>query len=678
MTDSTSPAQPSRRDLRWVIAGLLAVGTLLLYLHVAQHAFLHFDDHHYVTENPWVRAGLTWPGLAWAFSTNHAANWHPLTWLSHMLDVELFGLSPGPHHVVNAVLHAANAALLFLALLRMTAAPGRSAFVAVLFAVHPLHVESVAWLAERKDVLSTFFGFLMLWAYARYAERPGARRYAAVVVLFALSLLAKPMLVTAPFLLLLLDLWPLGRVAGLSPPASGPHPQASWPARRLVLEKLPLLALSAASCAVTLVAQGGSGAFAGDALGLGARLGNAALSYLRYLEKTLLPTSLAAFYPHPGAIPLWQSMGSAVVLVAVTALALRLLRTRPWVAVGWLWFLGTLVPVIGLVQVGAQAMADRYGYLPLVGLFVVVAWEAEALLGRLRSGRAALWVGAVAVVAVLGVTTWRQILHWTDHETLFRHALAVTADNPRAHEILSGELVRNGKVEEAFLHARETTRLQPRNARVWYNLGVLLREAGRLDEAREALQEALRIDPGDGKAWANLGGVELQSGRTADAERAFREGVRAAPQDAMSWFGLGSFLGRAGQVPEAIEAYRESLRLDPGSMQAWSNLAVAYLAAGRIDEAGDAFRAAVRARPDDPTGWRNLGAFMSRNGQLPEAADALREALRLRPRDPDALHRLGLVYAALHQRAEALQIGAQLQAIDPARANDLMGRIGGE
>ena len=358
-------------------------------------------------------------------------------------------------------------------------------------------------------------------------------------------------------------------------------------------------------------------------------------------------------------------------LVALTILAVVLVRTRPWVAVGWLWFLGTLVPVIGIVQVGAQAMADRYGYLPLVGLFIVVAWESDALLGRLRSGRAVLWIGAVTVVAVLAVTTWRQIFHWTDHETLFRHALAVTTDNPRAHEILSGELVRNGKVEEAFLHARETTLLQPRNARVWYNLGVLCREAGRLDEAREALREAIRIDPGDGKAWANLGGVELKSGRTADAEQAFREGVRAAPQDAASWYGLGSFFARAGRAPEAIEAYRESVRLDPASPEAWTNLAVVYLAAGQAGEAGDAFRSAVRARPDDATGWRNLGAFLSRSGQLMEAADALREALRLRPGYSDALHRLGLVYAALNRRADALEIGAQLQAIDPARASDL-------
>ncbi|HSN92229.1 MAG TPA: glycosyltransferase family 39 protein, partial [Anaeromyxobacteraceae bacterium] len=362
---------PGRARLLGALA--LAAGTLLLYAPVAGFEFVHLDDNRYVIDNPRVRGGISWDGVLWAFTTLHASNWHPLTWLSHMLDVELFGVRAGPHHLVNALLHAVDAALLFLALSRMTGARGRSLLVAALFAVHPLHVESVAWVAERKDVLSTLFGLLALLAYARHAERPRAGTYLAVVLAFAASLLSKPMWVTFPFLLLVLDFWPLRRMAG-SGPADGGDALARpvLPLRRLLLEKLPLLALSAASSTVTVVAQGRGGSLAGLELPVPVRLANAAVSYVGYVRMTLWPADLAVFYPFR-EVGAWEAIGAAALLAAATALAIRRARAFPELAVGWLWFAGTLVPVVGVVQVGSQALADRYAYLPSAGLFLAAA-----------------------------------------------------------------------------------------------------------------------------------------------------------------------------------------------------------------------------------------------------------------------------------------------------------------
>jgi hypothetical protein len=383
------PADRRPALARLGVAAALAIATFALYARVRGFAFLHFDDNMYVTENPVVRQGLTGAGIAWAFTTLHFSNWHPLTWLSHMADVELFGLDAGAHHLVNVALHALNAAILFLVLSRMTGATGRSLLVAALFAAHPLHVESVAWVSERKDVLSTLLGLLALGAYARYAALAGAaargRRsplcaYALVAVLFAASLLAKPMWVTFPFLLLLLDVWPLQRLAGSSVERDPlPPPAPRHPFGRLVVEKLPLLALSAVSSAVTVVAQERGGALRGFDLDLGVRAANAAVAYVRYLGKALWPSSLLPQYAYPTGLPAWQVLGSALLLLAITGLALVGARRAPWLAVGWLWFAGMLVPVIGLVQVGAQSIADRYTYVPLVGLFVAVAWGGTAL-----------------------------------------------------------------------------------------------------------------------------------------------------------------------------------------------------------------------------------------------------------------------------------------------------------
>jgi len=518
---------------RW--AALLAVATVTLYASVASHPFIHFDDSGYVTENPQVQAGLTLAGLKWALTTFHAANWHPLTWLSHMLDVQLFGMSPGAHHLVNAVFHGVNAALLFLALASMTGAPVRSLAVAALFAAHPLHVESVAWVAERKDLLSTFFGLLALCEYAR--ER---RRMWLVAALFALGLSAKPMWVTFPFLLLLLDHWPLNR---------GVH----------VREKLPLFALSIASSVVTMLAQTAGNAV--SALPLAMRLGNALVAYARYLGKTIVPWPLAIFYPHGGALlEIWQVAGAVLLLAAITVLAFVQRRERPWVLVGWLWFLGTLVPVIGIVQVGAQAMADRYTYLPLVGLFVAAAWTLR---------RPALAGAAVAACCAL---TLHQLGYWSSHEALFRHALAVTPDNAVAEGTLSEGFFHEGKFDAALRHALRSVELDPHGSRHWNNLAVVQRAAGHWDEAEASAGNAIAIEPRYAVAWKNLGEIAQHE----------------------------------GHHDRAAEAWGRLAALEPGNLAAWNNLGMASMRLGRFATAEAAFLSGLSAGPQNVALHHNL------------------------------------------------------------------------
>lgn len=522
----------------WAAAAVLAAATLVLYAGVRGHAFLHFDDDLYVTDNPQVLAGLGGRGVAWALTTLHAANWHPLTWLSHMADVTLFGLEPGAHHLVNAAIHAVNAGLLLLVLARLTGAPARSAAAALLFAVHPLRVEAVAWVAERKELLGALFGLLMLAAYVRYARRPSARRYLLVLAAFAASLLSKPTWVTAPFLLLLLDVWPLRRLAlpgTRGPPADPGAPAAparTWGA--LLLEKLPLLAISAAVSVLVVIAQRRGGAVASfEQVGLCGRAANAIVSVARYLGNTLWPSRLGALYPWPpGGWGAAEIAGAAALVALLTGLALWGVRRWPFASVGWCWFLGALVPMIGLVQVGSQAMADRYTYLPGIGLTVGIVWSiAAAIEERGRTVRAAVGIAALAAAAALALVTARQVGAWHDQETLFRQALAVTGPNPRAHLILSQALAAQGRYLDALGPAREAVRLDPAAARARKNLGFVLYRAGLLDEAIPELEAAVALDPGYAEAHGNLAIAYGRKGRFEDAAREMRleQQLRAAP-----------------------------------------------------------------------------------------------------------------------------------------------------
>ncbi len=579
--------------------------------------FVNFDDPQYVLENLPVLAGLSPEGTRWAFTTFSNSNWHPLTWLSLQLDVSLWGVGrPWGFHLTNVLLHAANTALLFLALRALTGAFWRCIAVALLFAVHPLRVESVAWVTERKDVLSALFGFLALWAYAAYARRPAVRRYLLVTVLFAVSLLAKPMLVTLPCLLLVLDWWPLKRAVALR----------DW--GRLVAEKLPLLALVAASAAVTVKAQAGEGAVAGLAqFPLGVRLGNAAVGYVAYLTMTVWPVGLAVYYPHPGELPVWQTAGAALLLAALTAGAVALRGRAPYLLAGWLWFLGTLVPVIGLVQAGAQAYADRYTYLPQVGLLLAVCWGA-ADLARARP-RPALAAGALVGLALAGLT-WFQLGVWRDSVSLWEHDLRVARPSAMAWLNLGAALAKQGRDGEADCY-RRAIRAEPGSVQAHINLGELLSRQGDDARAVQLLEQACALSPKYAPARATLGNALFRQNRLSEAARRHREAIELDPNLIKARYDLGLVETVRGNFAGAEECYRALLRIEPHSAEAAAGLGFALARQGKVEEGLSHLRAALARDPRYARGHFFLAEILEARGDLGGAARHLEQAVKLEP-----------------------------------------------
>lgn len=639
-------ADRGRTRLLLALALALAAVTVAVYGASLRNAFIDaYDDPDYVTNNPMVLRGPTWAGIVWALTRWHSANWHPLTWISHMIDCRIWGLDPWGHHLTSLLLHAADAALLLVLLDRMTGRTLRSAFVAALFALHPVHVESVAWVSERKDVLSTLFWLLATLAYVAWVRKRGRWRYALLVVLYALGLMAKPMLVTLPFSLLLLDFWPLGRLEGRAGGAA-----LRRLGRELVVEKVPLLALAAVSCVITYAVQLEAGAVTFLAsLPLGTRVANALVSYLRYIGLVVWPVDLAVLYPYPSdGVPAWKAAAAAALLAAATAGSLRLARRRPYVVTGWLWYLGTLVPVLGLVQVGLQSMADRYTYVPAIGLFVLAAWGIPDLLGRFPSPVRAriLAVASAAVLIPLALATRSQAAYWRDSETLFAHTIAVTPPNADAH----------------------------------YDLGAALARRGRMDEAMAHYREAVRIDPGHAAAWNSLGGALLKQGKPLDALGPISEALRIDPRYAKALYNLGLALRSLHRTEEAAARYREALALDPRYAEASYSLAVILFEQGRDDEAEARFRDALASNPDLGDVRLGLGMVLVRRGKLDEAAAQLGEAARLHPDDGRVQLQLALLayrlgdYARAWERAQAaIAAGAQvpepfLEEIEAKRA----------
>ncbi|HWR98316.1 MAG TPA: tetratricopeptide repeat protein [Candidatus Methanoperedens sp.] len=583
-------------------SGTLAVIAALVLLVAAIYAptvgqpFLNFDDNLYVTDNLHVQRGLNRADVRWSLTSFHAGFYIPLVWLSFMANSAVGGMNPTGYHLANVVLHAANAVLLFLVLRGYTGARWRSALVAALFAVHPLHVESVAWVTERKDVLFAFFGLLALGAYLRYARRPGAGSQAALLALLALSLLSKPMLVTLPVLLLLLDFWPLGRFgSGARPPGAG----GARTLARLALEKVPVLVLAAAISVVTVIAGRRQGAVATlDIHPLWLRLENALVSTLAYLRDAVWPQGLAVLYPYRReGFPVLLVLLAALALAVATLLAVAARRRQPALCVGWLWYLVTLLPVIGLVQSGIQARADRFVYFPLLGVYLGLVWGAGALLGARGPGAGVRAPLAAAVVAALAMVSSRQVALWRDGVTLFRHAVAVTADNYSAHS----------------------------------QLGLFLAEAGRVDEAVEHFREALRIEPRDAQAHANLGMAAESGGRPGEAAGYYREALRLKPVFPEVSYNLGRLAFAAGRYEEAQRLYRETLSSRPADAGARNNLAACYAALGRLPEAIAEYRALLRARPEFTEARYNLASLLLDAGQPAEAAEHLREVLRQKP-----------------------------------------------
>jgi protein O-mannosyl-transferase len=723
--------QTPREQRTWprllLISVFLALGTLAVYWPVTRHGFVNYDDTDYVTANPYVQAGLSTKGFAWIWHSEVARNWHPVTMLSHMLDCQLYGMKADGHHLTSLLFHLTNAVLLLLLLWRMTGAVWRSAFVAALFALHPLHVESVAWVAERKDVLSTFFFLLTLGAYARYVEvrgvrgegrdeksegrrpkaegipKPEARTanhqspianrkslyYCLALAFFALGLMSKPMLVTMPFVLLLLDFWPLRRRQSPDPRttftlrraatedghhAPRPTPQSQIanrkshiapPLPRLLLEKVPFLLLSAASCVITFrVQQSGGAVLDVGNFPISGRIANALMSYVRYLGRMLWPEGLAALYLRKLPWPSWQVGLAALILIAASLAAIRFARRSPYFAVGWFWYLGTLVPVIGLVQVGMQSMADRYTYIPLIGIFIGLAWGGWELASRWRVPPLTLAILTALVLAACMVVTRKQLAWWADSEALFQRMIAVGEGNYMAHYNMGNLLSREDKLAEAVKQYEAALKAEPNYAEAHNNLGAVLLRQGRFDEAVAHYAAAARIKP-DYLYYFNLANAQVDAGKLAEAVAIYQQALRLNPNSSQAHHNLGLALQALGQSEAAMTEFRVALQLQPDYESAEHNLANRLADAGRLDEAIVHYQAAARLDPNHAETYNGLGICYAMQGELPEAERQFREAVRLKPNHAGAQSNLGNALGAQNKLDEAIPHYQKALELDP-------------
>lgn len=611
-----APVRERNGAREWCVYILLFLAIFAVYSQVRHFDFVNFDDPEYISGNNHVRAGLTWGGLKWAFTSTTAANWFPLTWISNMAGYQLFGPASGWHHLINVLFHAFASLLLLAALKRMTGALWPSAFVAFVFALHPLHVESVAWVAERKDVLCAFFWCLTMWCYARYVERPSAVRYGFVLLAFSGGLMSKSMIVTLPLVLLLLDVWPLRRTWRLA----------------LVREKLPLFGLAAGVSLLTFLSQRqGHAVRSLTSLPVGTRLANAVVTYVVYIRRMLWPAKLAVYYPYSHNLPAWLVLAAGAGLAGVTVLGVRWFRRYPYFAVGWFWYLGSLLPVIGLIQVGGQSSADRYTYLPTIGLTIILAWGAVDLLTRYpRAWRVAAGA-AIAAVAICLVLTAMQVSYWANSGSLFLHAVEATKDNYIAENNLADYYLTQMRTEEARAPVLDALRLNPYYPEAHVNLATILRRSGQMSQSEEQYLEALRIQPINVEALAGYGALLLQEGRAGDALREFTRVVELRPEDADAHYDLGRVLAAMGHSDQATGEFSESIRLRPENADAHHSLGVALAGRGRFNEALAEFAAESRLRPGDASIHNYMGMLLASVGRLDEAIAQYSEALRIKP-----------------------------------------------
>jgi tetratricopeptide (TPR) repeat protein len=704
-------ARLSRRlALPLAICALLSLAVGLVFAQTLTHGFVNLDDAKYVYENPWTAEGLTVHSIRGAFTHVYASNWVPLTWISLMADYQFYGLHAGGYHLTNMLLHAATAMLLFLVLWRMTGRLWLSALVAALFAVHPLRAESVAWVTERKDVLSGLFFMLTLVAYVNYVHRgPSLWRYLLVMALFALGLLSKAMLVTLPALLLLLDYWPLGRLAGSAHRQTSPQPLAGRPARgvantkagtrrrvrcspqtalghiplswRLVIEKLPLAFLVVVCSTITLSIQGRALA-SSDVIPWEWRIQSALISYVIYLRQLFLPVGLAAVYP-PGVLhfPIWKVLGSALILIAVTAAVVLRRRRYPYLLVGWFWYLGMLLPVIGLLHVGLTARADRFTYLPEIGLCVALVWAAADACRSSRARRRAGWAALLALPVLLGCG-WRQVSFWRDSETLWTHALACTSGNSVAHNSLGVALVAQGRLDEALKHYQAAMAIDPQDADPGCNVAGILATQGRVEEAVAGYKKVLEIEPDHVKARSDLGDLLTQLGRLDEAAACYEKALEYQSDDALVHRNLGDLLGRLGRYDEAIAHFQRAVELAPADAAAHNNLGMAYQAEGKTELAMTHFRQALALRPNNAEAHYNVAVALANEGRFSEAFRHCREAVQLRPDKiafpqrlawmlatcPDASLRNGKEAIELGERVNRFCRGQRIDALDTLAA----------
>jgi tetratricopeptide (TPR) repeat protein len=660
MTARETPDAPevSRRARAWTLVAL-GLATLASFAGLAQAGWILFDDPVYVFNNPHVARGLTLEGLRWMFSHAHGGNFHPLTTIAHMLDVEVFGLDPRGPHLVNLALHVANALLVCVVLARYTGAWWRSAIVAALFALHPLRVESVAWISERKDVLCTLFFLLALDAYRRWTIDPRRGAYARLVAWFVFGLLAKPMLVTLPFVLLLLDAWPLART--------------EWRLRGARWrEKLPLFAIALASAIITFLVQRAAGAVkSSESLPLGARIANALAGYARYLGKTFVPVDLAVYYPNAGSVSVALACAAATLIVAATACAWILRERRPWLLFGWLWYLGTLVPVIGIVQVGDQALADRYTYIPSMGVMVALVWEIAATLRRARLlVRAA--IGATALVLVASsIATARQVALWKDSRTLFAHAVRVTEPNALAHQVLGNALITDGELDHGIAELEIALALSPDFPDAHNNLGSALGVKGRFDEAIVHFQAALARQ-NTPETHHNLAFALTQTGRRDEAMHEYEAALALDPDLAGAHAKLGALLTAAGRLDEAAAHLQRALELSPDEIETLRSMAITRTLQGRVEDAVRSYRALLARAPKDLDALNNIAWIRATHADAAhrDGAEAVRLAETARDAAPEAndvlYSTLAAAYAESGRFADAVKAGER--AVELARA----------
>jgi tetratricopeptide (TPR) repeat protein len=666
MADSNSRqlSEAHNRERTFLVCVFLAVVTALVYLPVAKHGFINFDDPDYVTGNPYVQAGLRPESIRWALTGVYSSNWHPLTWMSHMLDCQLYSQKPAGHHLTNVAFHMANTVLVFLLLRLMTSAFWRSAFVAGLFALHPLHVESVAWVAERKDVLSAFFGLLCLMAYAKYAMQKSEIRnsksetkskpeigrritsYTLALLFFALGLMSKPMLVTWPFLMLLVDFWPLKRT-GVA--------LRSW--IPLVLEKIPFFALSVGSCVITFLAQRACGAVVPLAdTSVAARIANAIVSYGRYLAKTFWPAKLAVFYPYEQLN--WDSgevLAACLAIGLATGAALWAWKRKPYWPVGWFWFVGVLVPVIGVVQVGKQAFADRYMYLPHIGLFIFITWGVAEALTRIQLPR---WTGfgiGGLVLAISAVITSHQLTYWRDTKSLFEHTIAVTSRNFVAYTVIACELVESNKLAEATEDCRLALEYSPCYPEAHNTLGAIYAKQEKFDEAIAHYKKASECDPTYGDPCYGMANVYLKERKYGEAELQAREALRRAPMHIPSMYCLANALHNEGKLDEAVDYYRRLIRMNSTLFTPHRYLGNVLAAQDKADEALEEYRLAAKIRPADADTHAATGVILMRKNRLDEAVEEFLKASRLQPTNVVANYQLALIYQSRKEMPKAIE-----------------------
>jgi len=626
--------------IKVMIGLLLIIATLIAYWHIENFDFIDVDDELYVTENRQVQNGLTFEGIVWAFTTFHAANWHPVTWLSHMLDFSLYGLNPMGHHWTNLQFHLANSLLLLFVFFKMTGALWRSAFVAALFALHPLHVESVAWVAERKDVLSTFFGFLTIGAYYHYVQRPQILKYLLIILLFSLGLMAKPMLVTLPFVLLLLDFWPLEQ---FSSQRTQPHKETLQRVLQLVQGKIPLFIAVVVSSVLTFLAQQSQGAVGSLAyFSIRARISNALVSYVRYIGKAIWPQKLSIFYPYPDFTPIWQVMGAAILIAGASCLAVRYSKRYPYIAVGLFWYLGTLVPVIGLVQVGPQSMADRYTYIPLIGIFIIVAWGAWDLLEKQRWRKEILVVSATLILSILTVRTYFQVSHWKNGITVFENAVRVTENNYWAYNNL-GTAYGKKNYDMAILSYNKALNIKPDYTAALFNLGTSFTEKGSFDKAVPYFNKALKIDPKDVDVHNNLGSILFIRGKLDKAALHFNEILKIDPENANAHSNLANVLSAQGKLDEAALSYEQAIKINPDHKDAYYNFGELLLKQGKINEAVAHFAKAIKIDPNYSKAYNYIGVILAQQGEIKKADMFFSKAIQIKPDYAEARENLKIL-----------------------------------